>query len=212
MACEQLLLARLRMEQRNALRIKRGQILTTLTMSLTCDHACEDAALTTIATDTPLHHDPDNLQLPYPFHQDHYPSSAPHELQSRGMEELPRSLPTWQLFASHVKTPSCWSINRPRPSNKMTKIPTPYHWPTLPKRWRYEDDEDEVKREILNNPESMHLVHPATTPHERQANKGSTCCSKHLKTSRSTRGTEQFPSPLPISLADQHPPDTSRFI
>ena len=46
---EQLLQARLRMEQRNALRLKRGQIPMTLTTSLTCDHAREDAGLGTIA-------------------------------------------------------------------------------------------------------------------------------------------------------------------
>ena len=66
--CEQLLQARLRMEQCNALQIKRGQILTTLTMSLTCDHAHEDAGLDTTVMDIPLHRDPDNPQRPYPFH------------------------------------------------------------------------------------------------------------------------------------------------
>ena len=49
---EQLLQARLRMERRNALRLKRGQIPTTLTTSLTCDHAREDVAPDTIAMDT----------------------------------------------------------------------------------------------------------------------------------------------------------------
>ena len=73
---KQLLRARLRMEQRNALRIKRGQILTTLTMSLICDHAHEDAGLDTTATDTPLHRDPDNPQHPYPFHPSHYPNMS----------------------------------------------------------------------------------------------------------------------------------------
>ena len=77
---EQLLLARLRMEQRNALRIKRGQILMTLTTSLTCDHAHEDVALGITAMDTPLHQDPDNPQHPYPFHPGHYPYMSPQEL------------------------------------------------------------------------------------------------------------------------------------
>ena len=163
--CEQLLQARLRMEQCNALQVKRGQIPTTLTMSLTCDHAREDVGLDTTATDTPLHHDPDNPQHPYPFHPSHYLSTSLCELQSDRVDNLPHSLPTWQLFASHVKMPLHWSINCPRPSNKMTKILKQYCLPTLPKGWRYEDDVDEVKQESLDDPAMELLDHPATTPH-----------------------------------------------
>ena len=137
---EQLLQARLRMVQRNALRLKKGQIPTTLTTSLTCDHAREDAGLGTTAMDTPLHHDPDNPQRPYPFLPGHYPHTSLRELRSDQVDNLPRSLPTWQLFASRVKTPSRWSISCPRPSSKTTKIPTQYRLPTLPKGWQYEDD------------------------------------------------------------------------
>ena len=92
---KQLLQARLRMEQRNALRLKRGQIPTTLTTSLTCDHAPEGVGLGTIAMDTPLHRDPDNPQCPYPFHPSHYPNMSLRELQSDRGDNLPRSLPTW---------------------------------------------------------------------------------------------------------------------
>ena len=57
-ACEwhrkQLLQAHLRMDQHNALRVKKGQIPMTLTMSLTCDHAREDVGPDTIAMDIPL--------------------------------------------------------------------------------------------------------------------------------------------------------------
>ena len=77
---EQLLQARLRMDQCNALRVKRGQIPTTLTTSLTCDHVHEGAGLDTIATDIPLHRDPDNPQCPYPFHPGHYPRTSLQEL------------------------------------------------------------------------------------------------------------------------------------
>ena len=77
---EQLQQARLRMEQRNALRIKRGQIPTTLTTSLTCDHAREDVGRGTIATDILLHRDPDDHQRPYPFHPGHYPNTSLCEL------------------------------------------------------------------------------------------------------------------------------------
>ena len=77
---KQLLQAWLRMEQRNALRLKRGQIPTTLTTSLTCDHAREDAGLDTIAMDIPLHRDPDDPQRPYPFHPGHYPHTPLHKL------------------------------------------------------------------------------------------------------------------------------------
>ena len=73
---EQLLQACLRMEQRNALRVKKGQIPMTLTTSLTCDHAHKDADLDTIAMDTPCHRDPDSPQLPYPFRPSHYPNTS----------------------------------------------------------------------------------------------------------------------------------------
>ena len=74
---KQLLQAHLRMEQHNTWRVKRGQIPTTLTMSLICDHACEDAGLGTTVTDTPLHRNPNNPQHPYPFHPGHYPYTSP---------------------------------------------------------------------------------------------------------------------------------------
>ena len=73
---EQLLQAHLRMEQRNASRIKKGQIPMTLTTSLTCDHAPEDAVLGITAMDTLLHCDPDSPQHPYPFRPGHYPSMS----------------------------------------------------------------------------------------------------------------------------------------
>ena len=142
---EQLLQARLRMEQHNALHLKRGQIPTTLTTSLTCNHAREDVGLGTTAMDTPLHRNPDDPQRPYPFHPGHYPNMSLRKLRSDRVDNLPRSILTWQLFASRVKTPSCWSISCPRPSKKTMKILKQYHLPTLPKGWRYEDDADEVK-------------------------------------------------------------------
>ena len=205
---EQLLRARLRMEQRNALRLKRGQIPTTLTTSLTCDHAREDAGLDTIATDTPLHHDPDNPQRPYPFHPGHYPHMSLRELRSDRVDNLPRALPTWQLFASRVKTPSRWSISCPRPSSKTTKISTPYRLPTLPKGWRYEDDVEEGKQEPLDSLAMTLLDHLATTPHA-ESSAGSQRRSSYRRTLRSTRGTRRFRSPSPTSLEDPHRPATS---
>ena len=208
---EQLLQARLRMEQGNALRLKRGQIPTTLTTSLTCDHAREDAGLNTTVTDIPLHRDPDDPQHPYPFHPGHYPNTSLRELQSDRVDNLPRSLPTWQLFASRVKTPSRWSISCHRPSNKTTKIPTQYRLPTLPKGWRYEDNVEEVKHESLDSLATTLLDHLATTPHA-----GSSAESRHRSSSRrilrSTRGTRRFPSPLPTDLGDPRPPATSGSI
>ena len=178
---EQLLQARLRMEQRNALRLKRGQIPMTLTTSLTCDHARENAGLDTTVTDIPLHRDPDNPQCPYPFHPGHYPSTSLRELRSDRVDNLPRLLPTWQLFASRVKTPLRWSINCPWPSNKTTKIPTQYRLPTLPKGWRYEDDVEEVKQELLDSLATMLLDHLATTPHA-ESNAGSQRRSSYRRT------------------------------
>ena len=203
--CEQLLQARLRMEQRNALRIKRGQIPTTLTTSLTCDHAREDADLNTIAMDTPLHCDPDNPQHPYPFHPGHYPNTSLHELRSDRVDNLPRSIPTWRLFASCVQTPSRWSISCPRPSNKMTKIPMQYRLPTLPKGWWYESDVDEPKQEPLDSLAATLLDHLATaTPAEKSRRRSSS-----RRTLRSTRGTRRFPSPSPTDLGGPHRPATS---
>ena len=205
---KQLLQARLRMEQRNALCLKRGQIPTTLTTSLTCDHAREDAGLDTIVMDTPLHRDPDDPQRPYPFHPGHYPHTSLRELRSDRVDNLPRALPTWQLFASRVKTPSRWSINCPRPSSKTTKIPTQYRLPTLPKGWWYKDDVEEVKQESLDSLATTLLDHLATTPHAE-----SSAESQHRSSSqrilRSTRGTRRFPSPSPTDSGVQCQPDTS---
>ena len=186
---EQLLQAHLRMDQRNTLRVKKGQIPTTLTTSLTCDHAREDVGLDTIATDIPLHRNPDDPQRPYPFHPGHYPHTTLCELQSDQVDNLPCSLPTWQLFASRMKTPSRWSINCPRPSSKMMKILTQYCLPTLPKGWRYEVNMDEVKRESLDNPVMELLDRPVTTLHV----EGSTeikCQSSYWRILRSTRGNK----------------------
>ena len=206
---EQLLQAHLRMEQRNALRIKRGQIPTTLTTSLTCDHACEDAGLGTTVMDTPLHRDPNDPQRPYPFYPSHYPNTSLRELRSDRVGNLPRSIPTWQLFASCVKTPSRWSINCPQPYNKTTKIPTRYRLPTLPKGWRYEDDVEEVKHESLDSLATELLDHLATTPHA-ESSAGSQRQSLSWRTLRSTRGTRRYPSPSPTDLGVQRPPDMSR--
>ena len=186
--CEQLLQARLRMEQRNALRVKRGQIPTTLTTSLTCDHVHEDVGRDTTVTATPLHRDPDNPQRPYPFHPGHYPHMSLSELRSNQVDNLPRSLLTWQLFASRMKTLLRWSISCPQPSSKTTKILTQYHLPTLPKGWWYEDDMEEVKQESLDSLATELLDHLATTLHTESSAEG-----RHQSSSRrilrSTRGT-----------------------
>ena len=206
---EQLLQAHLRMERRNALRLKRGQIPTTLTTSLTCDHACEDVALGIIAMDIPLHRDPDNPQRPYPFHPGHYPNMSLRELQSDRVDNLPRSLPTWQLFASHVKMPSRWLISCPQPSSKTTKIPTQYRLPTLPKGWRYESDVEGVKQEPLDRLAAEPLDHLATTPHA-ESSAESQHRSSSRRTLRSMRGTRRYPSPSPTNSGALCRPDTSR--
>ena len=208
---EQLLQACLRMEQRNALRLKRGQIPTTLTTSLTCDHAREDVGLDTTAMDTPLHRDPDNPQHPYPFHPGHYPNTSLRELRSDRVDNLPRSLPTWQLFASRAKTLSRWSIRCPRPSSKMTKIPTQYRLPTLPRGWWYEDDVEEVKQESLDSLVTELLDHLATMP-PAESSAGSQRQSSSRRILRSTRGTRRYPSPSPTDSDAQRQPGTSRFI
>ena len=199
------------MAQRNTLRLKRGQIPTTLTTSLTCDHAHEDAGLDTTVTDIPLHRDPDNPQRPYPFHPGHYPNTSLRELRSDRVDNLPRSLPTWQLFASRVKTPSRWSISCPWPSNKTTKIPMQYRLPTLPKGWRYEDDAEEVKQESLDSLATMLLDHPATTPHT-ESSAESQRRSSSQRILRSTRGTRRYPSPSPTASGAQRQPDISGSI
>ena len=205
---EQLLQACLRMEQRNALRLKRGQIPTTLTTSLICDHAREDAGLGTIAMDTPLHRDPNDPQRPYPFHPGHYPNTSLRELRSDRADNLPRSLPTWRLFASRVKMPSRWSINCPQPSSKTTKIPKQYRLPTLPKGWRYEDDVEEVKQESLDNLATTLLDHLATMPHA-ESSVESRRRSSYRRTLRSTRGTRRFPSPSLTGSGDPRQRATS---
>ena len=205
---EQLLRARLRMEQRNALRLKRGQIPTTLTTSLTCDHVREDADLDTIATDIPLHRDPDNPQRPYPFHPGHYPRTSLRELRSDRVDNLPRALPTWRLFASRVKTPQRWSISCPWPSNATTKIPAQYRLPTLPKGGRYENDVEEVKQESLDSLATELLDHLATVP-PAESSAESRRRSSSRRILRSTRGTRRYRSPSPTDSGVQHQPATS---
>ena len=205
---EQLLQAWLRMEQRNAMRLKRGQIPTTLTTSLTCDHARKDAGLGTTVMDIPLHRDPDNPQRPYPFHPGHYPNTSLRELRSDRVDNLPRSLPTWRLFASRVKTPQRWSISCPRPSNKTTKIPMQYRLPTLPQGWRYEDDVEEVKQESLDSLATTLLDHLATAP-PAGSSAESRRRSSSRRTLRSTRGTRRYRSPSPTDSGVQRQPDIS---
>ena len=159
--------------------------------------------------DTPLHHDPDNPQLPYPFRPGHYPTMSPRELRSDRVDKLPRSLPTWQLFTSHMKTPSHWSINCPQPSNKMTKIPMQYCLPTLPKGWRYEEDVSKVKQELQDDLAMASLNRPATTP-RRGSSVRSAYHSSYQRTLRSTRGIERYPSPSLTSSAAPRRPGTSR--
>ena len=207
---EQLLQARLRMERRNALRLKRGQIPTTLTTSLTCDHVREAVGLDTIATDTLLHRDPDYPQRPYPFHPGHYPNTSLRELRSDRVDNLPRSIPTWQLFASRVKTPLRWSTNCPRLSSKTTKIPTQYRLPTLPKGWRYEDDVEEVKQESLDSLATTLLDHLATTP-PAESSTESRRRSSSRRILRSTRGTRRYPSPSLTDSDARRQPGTSGF-
>ena len=189
--------------------MKRGQIPTTLTTNLTCNHARKDAGLDATATDTRPHRDPNNPQRPYPFHPGHYPHMSLRELRSDQVDNLPHSLPTWQLFASHVKTPSRWSISCHWPSNKTTKILMQYCQPTLPKGWRYEDDVDEVKQESLDSPAMELLNHPATTLHA-----GSSLESERQSLSRrnlrSMRGTRRYPSPSLTSSGTPRWPATSR--
>ena len=152
---------------------------------------------------------PDNPQHLYPFHPGHYPHTSLHELRSDRVDNLPRSLPTWQLFASHMKTLSRWSINCPRPSNKMMKIPTQYRLPTLPKGWQYEDDVEEVKQESLDSLAMELLDHLATTPHT-ESSAESRRQSSSQRILRSTRGTRRYPSPSPTSSVAQHQPGSSR--
>ena len=158
-----------------------------------------------------LHHDPDDPQRLYPFHPSHYPHMSLRELRSDQVDNLPRSLPTWRLFASRVKTPSRWSISCPRPSSKTMKIPTQYRLPTLPKGWWYEDDVEEVKQESLDSLVTTLLDHLATTPHA-ESSAGSRRRSSYQRTLRSMRGTMRFPSPSPTDSGDPHRPAMSGSI
>ena len=143
-----------------------------------------------------------------PFHPGHYPHTSLRELRSDRVDNLPRALPTWQLFASRVKTPSRWSINCPRPSSKTTKMPAQYRLPTLPKGWRYEDDVEEVKQESLDSLATTLLDHLATTPHV-ESSAGSKRRSSSRRISRSMRGTRRFPSPSLTGSGAPRRPNTS---
>ena len=150
--------------------------------------------------DTPRHCDPYNPQCPYPFHPGHYPYSKPCKLQSDQRLELPKTIPTWRLFASCVKTPLRWSISCPMPSKKTMKIPSQHCLPTLPKGWAYKDIEGKVKQEVLNDLMSLSLACPATTL---QYLSLIGPVRGHWLTSRSMRETEPFPLPSATSSGVQ---------
>src|SRR6202012_1042122 len=140
---EQLLAARLRMDERNRARRAAGMTPVTRTTSQILDTALDATAPWSTATDTtpPIRSRYQHLSHPY-------------------LSDLPaRHTPTWPEFVSHMRTSPHWRLKLPDSSMKTTKIPSKYRhqhssWPTkgLPKGWAYVEDAEEGKREELRDP------------------------------------------------------------
>ena len=140
---EQLLAARMRMDERNRARRAAGMIPVTRTTSQILDTALSATAPWSIATDTtpPIRSRYQHLSHPY-------------------LSDLPaRHMPTWPEFASHTRTSPRWRLKLPDSSTKTTKIPLKYRHPhssrqtkDLPKGWAYVEDDEEGKREELRDP------------------------------------------------------------
>ena len=140
---EQLLAARLRMDERNRARRAAGMIPVTRTTSQILDTALGATAPWSTAMDTTP---PIQSRYQHPSHP--YLSDLP-----------ARHMPTWPEFVSRTQTSPRWRLKLPDSSMKTTKIPSKYRRrhssrPTsdLPKGWAYVEDDEEGKREELRDP------------------------------------------------------------
>lgn len=187
---KQLLEVCLHLQECNAMRLKAGMILTTLTTSQICNHAQGDVDLTITATDIPHHHHIKHHQHPYQFHHAHD--------QPPSLEASHPSVQCWPDFISAVQTPLRWLTNCWQPSKKMTKILMKY-WhhcspmKGLPKRWVYTMEDTKVKSEVLFNPtQYQHLGHLLTCT---QCQHGESNHSSHQQDSSTTSAMTSYPSP-----------------
>ena len=193
---EQLLLARLRLDERNKARVAQGMIPIGQTTSRTLDRALEDVDQWSIATDTT----PPNLRR-YQHREHPYLS----DLQ-------PTSHGAWPRFVSTVKTPQRWRINSSVLSEKTTKMPLKYRQPTpreksLPKGWVYDEDAEVVKTEDHANPSLYELTRPRLTRAQRQL------AERRHRLRRATSTTGELttsPSPSPTTMGVPLLPDSSR--
>jgi hypothetical protein len=162
---EQIQVARLRWDLRNAQRLKDGMVPVTKQVmeKMTCVHAHEDADPSPTATDIPhrLHH---KRRHPHPY----LSNLDPHHPQA------------WQQLTSTVKTSRHWLLTCPEPSTKSTKMPMKYRHPIqkgLPKGWVYEEA-TEVEDGGLLDPQSYQLTSPLTCARNCQLDKQ--CANSHL--------------------------------
>ena len=140
---EQLRATRLRMDERNHARRATGMIPVTRTTSQILNTAIDAMVPWSTAMDTTP---PIQSRYQHPSHP--YLSDLP-----------THHIPKWPKFVSRTQTSPRWRLKLPDSSMKTTKIPSKYWHPHssqqtkgLPKGWVYIEDDEEGKREGLQDP------------------------------------------------------------
>ena len=189
---EQLLLARIRLDERNKARVAQGMIPISRTTSQTLDRALEDVDQWSIATDTTPPHLRRYQHREHPYLSDLQPND-------------PKA---WPRFVSTMKTPQRWRLSSSVLSEKTTKMPLKYRQPTpreksLPKGWVYDEDAEAVKTEALADSSLYELTRPRLTRAQRQLEE-----RRHRlrRVTSTTEGRTTSLSQSPTTTGDQHQP------
>ena len=185
---EQLLAARLRMDERNCARHAAGMIPVTQTTSQILDTAIDVTVPWSTAMDTtPL------LRSRYQ-HLSHPYLSDP----------LKRHIERWPEFTSHTRTSPHWQLKLPDSSMKTTKIPSKYWHPLssqrmkgLPKGWVYAEDDEAGKRKELHDPNQYGHLPPRLILAQQQLARS--CPLSHPRGSSTTLAGTSSPSPSPTN-------------
>ena len=186
---EQLLAARLRMDERNHARHTAGMIPVTQTTSQILDTALGATAPWSIAMDTtPL------IQSWYQHPSHPYLSNLP-----------TRHIKKWPEFTSRTQTPPHWQLKLPGLLMKMTKIPLKYRHPCssqqtrdLPKGWVYVEDDEAGKSAALRDPNQYGHLPPQLTLAWQQLTQSNP--SNRRRGSSTTAERTLSPSPSPTNM------------
>ena len=189
---EQLLAARLRMDEHNRTRRAARMIPVTQTTSQILDTAIDVMVPWSTATDTtPL------IQSQYQHLSHPYLSDLPtHHIER------------WPEFVSHTQTSPRWQLKLPDSSMKTTKISSKYRHPLssqrmkgLPKGWVYTEDDEAGRREELRDPNWYGHLPPRLILAQQQLTRS--CPSSHLRNLSTTSAGTSSPSPSPTNTESQ---------